>query len=40
MSAVAEDDAVILKPFAVMLPTEQDTVGAVRSRLVSVMEPP
>ena len=31
ISAVAEDVALILNPFAVMLLTEQDTVGAVRS---------
>ena len=32
ISAVAEDVADILNPFAVILDTEHDTVGAVRSR--------
>ena len=34
MSDVAEEDAEILKPLAVMPETEQDTVGAVRSMLL------
>ena len=36
MSAVAEEDAEILNPLAVMLETEQDTVGAERSMLFRV----
>ena len=36
MSDVAEDEAEILKPLAVMLETEQDTVGAERSSEGSV----
>lgn len=35
-SAVAEEDAEILNPLAVMLETEQDTVGAERSMLFRV----
>ena len=35
-----KEDAEILKPFAVMLDTLQDTVGAVRSMSVSFMVPP
>ena len=40
ISAVAEEDADILKPYAVMPEMLQDTVGAVRSMFVSVIEPP
>ena len=36
ISDVAEEDAEIVKPLAVMLETEQDTVGAVRSMLFRV----
>ena len=36
MSDVAEEDAEILKPLAVMPETEQDTVGAERSMLFRV----
>ena len=36
ISAVAEDDALIVTPFAVMLLVVKDTVGAVRSMAVSV----
>ena len=36
ISAVAEEDAVIVTPFAVMLLVVKDTVGAVRSMAVSV----
>ena len=36
MSAVAEEDAEILNPLAVMLETEQETVGADRSKEGSV----
>ena len=40
ISAVAEEEADILKPFAVMFDTLQDTVGAVRSMSASFMVPP
>ena len=36
MSDVAEDEAEIVKPLAVMPETEQDTVGAERSMLLRV----
>ena len=36
ISDVAEDEAEIVKPLAVILETEQDTVGAVRSMLLRV----
>ena len=36
MSAAAEEDAEILNPLAVILETEQETVGAVRSMLLRV----
>ena len=36
MSEVADEVADILKPFAVILETEQETVGAERSMLLSV----
>ena len=36
ISYVAEEDAEIVKPLAVMLETEQDTVGAVRLMLFRV----
>ena len=38
MSEVADEVADILKPFAVILETEQETVGAERSMLLSVTE--
>ena len=40
ISAVADEEAEILKPYAVMPETLQDTVGAVRSMFVSVIVPP
>ena len=40
MSAVAEEEAEILKPFAVIFEVLKVTVGALRSMLVSVMLPP
>ena len=40
ISAVAEDDADILKPFAVTFEVLKVTVGAERSMVVSVMLPP
>ena len=39
ISAVADELAVILNPLAVMPDTLHETVGAVRSMLVSVMVP-
>ena len=40
MSAVAEEEAEILKPLAVMFEVLKVTVGALRSMVVSVMLPP
>ena len=40
ISAVAEDEADILKPFAVIFEVLKVTVGALRSMVVSVMLPP
>ena len=40
ISATAEELAMRVKPLAVIALTERDTVGAVRSIFVSVMEPP
>ena len=40
VSQVAEAEADILNPFAVMLEVENETVGAARSIFVSVMVPP
>ncbi len=38
ISAVAEDDADIVTPFAVMFEADSETVGAFRSIVSSVME--